>query len=637
LEAAAHLSARPRRPAAPAEGRCVVRVQRTRVRERPGCPAPRGRAARRVLVRGLRRRPVRRRRRDARIRRPRPALLHACGPARGALGRREGGARPPPRGRAPCARRRGSDGRVGRPGARHRRAARSRGRLPRAPGPAPGSADAPRGARAHQVARAYGARRGDRQGSAGGGAEGARSGARSGCRRPVPRVRPGPSRRGADPGHLLDRRGALRRRSRVVHPLRGSRQAQGVPRGWPAGGDDRGGAERGGARRGGRGGRRRRRSGRAGSCPRGAARGRGGVAAPAHGRTLAPGPFRLERPARAGAPAAGVRVRTGRDLPERRESGVSAAAAAVGVSVIVPVYHQAESIGGNIQTILDRVSRGLDEPVEIVVVSDGSVDQTEERALSVASDRVRVLHYERNLGKGYAIKAGALEARGEWIAFIDADLDLDPAAIPEFVRIARAKRLDFVIGSKRHPESDVFYPRSRRVASWLYQQLVRLLFRLDVRDTQVGLKVFRREIADEVMPFLLVKRFAFDLELLSVARAFGFRRIEERPVSLQYRFTGSGVRSLAVARALVDTAAIFYRLRVLRYYERRRTLGGRFGWTRPRDYVSHVTVVAAPTADLSHLDYPSLDIVSGLDRRAAAEQAEGELVAFVGEGATPAS
>lgn len=330
-------------------------------------------------------------------------------------------------------------------------------------------------------------------------------------------------------------------------------------------------------------------------------------------------------------------MRTGRDLPERRESGVSAAAAAVGVSVIVPVYNQAESIGGNIQTILDRVSRGLDEPVEIVVVSDGSVDQTEERALSVASDRVRVLHYERNLGKGYAIKAGALEARGEWIAFIDADLDLDPAAIPEFVRIARAKRLDFVIGSKRHPESDVFYPRSRRVASWLYQQLVRLLFRLDVRDTQVGLKVFRREIADEVMPFLLVKRFAFDLELLSVARAFGFRRIEERPVSLQYRFTGSGVRSLAVARALVDTAAIFYRLRVLRYYERRRTLGGRFGWTRPRDYVSHVTVVAAPTADLSHLDYPSLDIVSGLDRRAAAEQAEGELVAFVGEGATPAS
>ncbi len=129
-----------------------------------------------------------------------------------------------------------------------------------------------------------------------------------------------------------------------------------------------------------------------------------------------------------------------------------------------------------------------------------------------------------------------------------------------------------MIGSKRHPDSLVHYPRSRRVASWLYQQLVRLLFRLDVRDTQVGLKVFRREVAEEVLPLLLVKQFAFDLELLAVARALGFRRIRELPVTLEYRFTGSGVRSSAVLLALVDTAAIFYRLRILRYYQRKREL-----------------------------------------------------------------
>ena len=87
------------------------------------------------------------------------------------------------------------------------------------------------------------------------------------------------------------------------------------------------------------------------------------------------------------------------------------------------------------------------------------------------------------------------------------------------------------------------------VSSWLYQQLVRLLFRLEVRDTQVGLKVFRREVAEQVLPLLLVKRFAFDLELLAVARAFGFDRIRELPIRLDYRFSGPAcARSPSFAR-----------------------------------------------------------------------------------------
>ena len=143
---------------------------------------------------------------------------------------------------------------------------------------------------------------------------------------------------------------------------------------------------------------------------------------------------------------------------------------------------------------------------------------------------VKVLYYDRNLGKGYAVKTGAREARGRWVGYIDADLDLDPAALPGFVSVGEREGLDFVIGSKRHPDSRVHYPRSRVISSWLYQQLVRVLFRLDVRDTQVGLKVFRREVAKEVMPLLLVKRYAFDIELLAVARAFGYGDVKEMPV-----------------------------------------------------------------------------------------------------------
>ena len=304
------------------------------------------------------------------------------------------------------------------------------------------------------------------------------------------------------------------------------------------------------------------------------------------------------------------------------------------LSVVVPVYNQAESILDNVDTILERVQAGLGEAFELIVVSDGSVDRTEEQLLERRDELVRVLHYDRNLGKGYALKVGGLQARGRWIGYVDGDLDLDPASIPRFLRHAEQRSLDIVIGSKRHPDSVVHYPRSRRVASWLYQQLVHALFRLDVRDTQVGLKVFRHEVADQVLPLLLVKRFAFDLELLAVSRSLGFSRIEEQPIDLRYRFTGSGVGSLAVLRALVDTAAIFYRLRILRYYERKREALGGLGGSRARSYAPLVTVLAAPGVSVASLDYARIELADpSVGVRLAVEHAEGELVAIVGAGA----
>ena len=231
------------------------------------------------------------------------------------------------------------------------------------------------------------------------------------------------------------------------------------------------------------------------------------------------------------------------DGGDRRVSGQVTPA----LSVIVPVYDQAGVIADNVRTIRERIAAGFDEPFEVIVVSDGSVDGTAERVLESELPNVRVLYYDRNLGKGYAVKTGAREARGRWVAYIDADLDLDPAGLPGYVEVAERDGLDFAIGSKRHPDSKVHYPRSRVFTSWIYQVLVRVLFHLDVRDTQVGMKVFRREVAREVMPLLLVKRYAFDIELLAVGRAFGFDRVREMPIALDYQFTGSGVRSLAVA------------------------------------------------------------------------------------------
>src|SRR5262245_1047052 len=300
---------------------------------------------------------------------------------------------------------------------------------------------------------------------------------------------------------------------------------------------------------------------------------------------------------------------------------------AVLLTVVVPVYNGGDDVVENVEVIRRCVTAGLpDETVELIVVSDGSIDGTAERLLEGRAERgIRVIHYDRNLGKGYAVKAGALVARGEWVALVDADLDLDPASIPVYVDHARRDGLDFAIGSKRHPASVVHYPRARRTASWCYQQMNRLLFRLDVEDTQVGLKVFSGRVADEVLPLLLVKRFAFDLELLAVAASLGYSRIRELPVRLEYRFSGSGVGSMAVLGALWDTAAIFYRLRILRTYERKRLLF-HGGVPAPRELPLVSVVGDGGAAQL--LDYPHLE--------ADPAEPRGGLVALVARGSRPA-
>ena len=133
------------------------------------------------------------------------------------------------------------------------------------------------------------------------------------------------------------------------------------------------------------------------------------------------------------------------------------------LSVIIPVYNGGPEIARNVEVIrhaLGPLGRGN---VDLIVVSDGSIDETF-ALLSPARKRgVRLIHYDRNLGKGYAVKVGALAARGSWIAFIDADLELDPTLLPVYLDVAQRENLDFVIGSKRHPESVVHYPPSRQL------------------------------------------------------------------------------------------------------------------------------------------------------------------------------
>jgi dolichol-phosphate mannosyltransferase len=238
------------------------------------------------------------------------------------------------------------------------------------------------------------------------------------------------------------------------------------------------------------------------------------------------------------------------------------------LSLILPTYNGSAYVESSVREVV-RTLEQLERPFEVLVVCDGSTDGTADCALRVRDDRVRVLAFEHNAGKGGAIVAGIQEARGRLIGWLDADLDIAPDVILRAVSVFDDDPVDAVIGSKRAAGSAVDYPRVRRLYSAGFQLLVRVLFRVNVRDTQVGAKVFRREALETVAPLLLIKRYAFDLEVLAVAAEFGFDRVREIPITLEYRFSGTGINVEAIKRMFVDTLAIAYRIHLRHWYVRR--------------------------------------------------------------------
>lgn len=243
------------------------------------------------------------------------------------------------------------------------------------------------------------------------------------------------------------------------------------------------------------------------------------------------------------------------------------------LSLVVPAYKQEKTIVKDLRN-LSKVLSGLGLDFEIIVVVDGFVDKTYEIIKNQESriKNLKVLGYEINKGKGFAIKQGIKKAKGDIIGFIDAGMDLDPREISRMLDTMEWNNADIVIGSKLHPESKVNYPTARRVLSWGYRTLTKLMFGFNVRDTQVGLKLFRRKTANDVFSKILVKRFAFDIEVLAVAYSFGYTKIYECPVKMNFK-GASSISSFnfwrVILRMLWDTVAVFYRLKVLRYYDRK--------------------------------------------------------------------
>lgn len=239
------------------------------------------------------------------------------------------------------------------------------------------------------------------------------------------------------------------------------------------------------------------------------------------------------------------------------------------LSVIVPAYKQEKTIQKDLSVLEKSLSEGLSAnyDFEIICVVDGEIDKTYLNASKSASKKTKILTYKENRGKGYAVRYGMKYAKGDLISFIDAGMEISPKSLMMLLAHMEWYEADVVVGSKRHPVSRVNYPLLRHVLSLGYHFIVKVLFGLKLTDTQSGIKVFKRRVIEKILPRLLVKRYAMDIEMLAVAKHLGFERIYEAPIEVKFDQSTSSVKWSSSFKVAWDTMAVFYRLFILHYYD----------------------------------------------------------------------
>lgn len=239
------------------------------------------------------------------------------------------------------------------------------------------------------------------------------------------------------------------------------------------------------------------------------------------------------------------------------------------VSIVVPAYKKEANIKKDLESIDRTLKEGLGSNYnhEIICVVDGSPDRTEEEARKVKSERVRVFSYKNNRGKGYAVRYGMKKTKGDLVSFLDAGMEYPPKGVMMLMAHMEWYDADVIVGSKRHPVSRVNYPILRRILSVGYHFGVKVLFGIPITDTQSGIKIFKRKVVEKVLPRLLVKRYAMDIEMLAVAKRLGFKRIYEAPVELSFNEDTSTIDWSTILKMFWDTLSVFYRLKILRFYD----------------------------------------------------------------------
>jgi glycosyltransferase involved in cell wall biosynthesis len=205
-------------------------------------------------------------------------------------------------------------------------------------------------------------------------------------------------------------------------------------------------------------------------------------------------------------------------------------------SIILPAFNESERLRPSLEKALAFV-REQGWNAEILVVNDGSTDDTAGivRALMPSAPELRLLENPGNRGKGYSVRHGMLNARGQFVLFTDADLSSPIEEAPKLFAALEAGA-DIAIGSRwlRAETQTQRQPLHRQLFGRIFNLLLRLTLGLQFADTQCGFKAFNRPAVDAIFPRQKIERWGFDPEILFLARKFGFK-VKEVPVAWAHR------------------------------------------------------------------------------------------------------
>ena len=241
------------------------------------------------------------------------------------------------------------------------------------------------------------------------------------------------------------------------------------------------------------------------------------------------------------------------------------------ISVIIPAYDK-RKLG--LADFVDKVSKGvlsIAEEVEIVIVclKDDAIIYSEALVLSEKDKNISIVEHDPKIGKEYAyLLEGFKKTKGEYILYVDPHSKLNLKALSGFKKAIDKDKADVVIGSKHHTDSKVKYSDFRKKVGNLYYLFIRHFLILKVFDLQTGMKLYKRKVLEKVIPLIVTKKYAFDLEILTCANHIGFK-IGEAPVEIDKSYEFEKLSLPLIYHVAIDTLAVFYRLRFLKFYDRK--------------------------------------------------------------------
>ena len=241
------------------------------------------------------------------------------------------------------------------------------------------------------------------------------------------------------------------------------------------------------------------------------------------------------------------------------------------ISVIIPAYDKRRLDLGDFVDKLSKEVLNIAASIEIVIVclKDDAAVYSEATVLCKKNNNIFIVEHGPKIGKEHAyLLEGFKKTKGEYVLYIDPHSKLELKSLNAFKKIVDENRVDIVISSKHHADSKVKYSAFRKNVGNIYCFFIRHFLDLKVYDLQTGMKLYKRDVLEKVIPLIVTKKYAFDLEILTCANHLGYK-IGEAPIEIDDSYEFEKLTLPLIYHAAIDTLAVFYRLRFLKFYDRK--------------------------------------------------------------------